>query len=100
MRLTALFLCSFSLLFGNEEECKKRIYAHLLIADSRGAVSEAKAALQTFPGSEALQSAYIHALSEKGDETEAMQAFTQRQGEKLDRNLLEILAWAVLQKGQ
>jgi HEAT repeat protein len=87
-----------------EEEFKKRIYAHLLISDQNSAVEEAEAALKEFPGSKALQLAYIRALSEKGDETEAMEQWVettiQFKEEKFDRRMLEVLAWGVLNKGE
>ncbi len=87
-----------------EEEFKKRIYAHLLISDRNSAVEEAQAALKEFPESKALQLAYIRALSEKGDETEAMEQWVETtikfQEEKLDRRMLEVLAWGVLNKGE
>jgi HEAT repeat protein len=87
-----------------EEDLKKRIYAHLLIGDRNSAVEEAKAALKEFPESKSLLLAYIRALSEKGDETEAMEqwleATSKFQEERHDRRMLEVLAWGVLNKGE
>ena len=88
----------------SEEEYRKRIYAHLLISDRNSAVSESVTALKEFPNSKALQLAYIRALSEKGDETAALEQWLQTtskfEEEKLDRRMLEVLAWGVLNKGE
>lgn len=88
----------------SEEACRKRIYAHLLIADSASAVREGEMALKQYPESKALQLAYIRALSEKGNETEAMEQWEETivrfEEEKLDRRMLEVLAWGVLNKGE
>ena len=87
-----------------EDDFKKRIYAHLMISDRQMAVVEAKAALKKFPDSKALQQAYIRALCEKGDEMEAMEQWVETtvkfKEEKLDRRMLEVLAWGVLNKGE
>jgi HEAT repeat protein len=87
-----------------EEEFKKRIYAHLLISDRKSAVEEAEAALKEFPASKMLQLAYIRALSEKGDETIAMEQWVETTArfaeERCDRRMLEVLAWGVLLKGE
>ena len=85
-------------------EYQRRIYAHLLLSDKNSAVLEAAAALKEFPESKALQLAYIRALSEKGDETEALEQWAETtikfEEEKLDRRMLEVLAWGVLSKGE
>ena len=85
-------------------EYQRRIYAHLLLSDKNSAVSEAVAALKEFPESKSLQLAYIRALSEKGDETEALEQWAETtikfEEEKLDRRMLEVLAWGVLSKGE
>lgn len=101
-----VFLCATSSSFGacSEEEYKKRIYAHLMISDRLSAVQEAEKALREYPKSKNLQLAYIRALSEKGDETEAMEQWAETvinfQEEKNDRRMLELLAWGVLNKGE
>ncbi len=91
-------------IFASEEEYKKRIYDHLLIADRLSAVQEAKKALELHPESKSLQLAYIRALCEKGDETEAMEQWVETslkfQEEKNNRRMLEMLAWGVLNKGE
>jgi HEAT repeat protein len=111
-RLTALIV--FSLVMrsafaesepcSKEDEFKKRIYAHLMISDRLSAVEEAEKALREYPQSKALQLAYIQALSEKGDEMEAMAQWVETsiefEEEKNNRRILEILAWGVLNKGE
>ncbi len=88
----------------SEEAFKKRIYAHLTIEDRLSAVEEAKKAIAEYPDSKMLQLAYIRALCEKGDETEAMEQWVETtikfEDEKFDRRMLEVLAWGVLQKGE
>jgi HEAT repeat protein len=87
-----------------EEVFRRRINAHLILSDCNSAVVEAKRALKDFPDSKALQMAYIRALSEKGDETEAMEQWVRATGqfkeETYDRSMLEVLAWGVLNKGE
>jgi HEAT repeat protein len=88
----------------SEEEYKKRIYAHLLISDRSSAVKEAEEALESYPDSKSVQFAYIRALSEMGDETLAMEQWTETAikfgEEKSNRRMLELLAWGVLNKGE
>lgn len=103
--LTALSLLSGSLFADvSEDEFRKRIYAHLMISDRISAVEEAKKAIEEHPGSRPLQLAYIRALCEKGDETEAMEQWVETsikfENEKFDRRMLEVLAWGVLTKGE
>jgi HEAT repeat protein len=105
-----LLLIAFSCLtrsaFGatSEEEYKKRIYAHLMISDRLSAVQEAERAIREYPESKNVQLAYIRALSEKGDETEAMERWVETaikfEEEKNNRRMLELLAWGVLNKGE
>ncbi len=100
----SVLLMFASTAFSDEEQFRKRIYAHLLIADRNSAVEEAEEGLKEFPESKALQLAYIRALSEKGDETEAMEQWVETtikfEEEKFDRRMLEVLAWGVLNKGE
>ena len=98
-----LIVCS-ALHAISEEEYKKRIYAHLMISDRLSAVQEAEKALSEYPESKNVQFAYIRALSEKGDETEAMEQWAETaikfEEEKNNRRMLELLAWGVLNKGE
>lgn len=86
-----------------EQAAIKRVYGHLLIRDKISAVLEAKKALELFPESKSLQVSYIRALCENGDEIEAWHQWEKSarlfQDSMPDRYLLEILAWAVLNKG-
>ncbi len=86
-----------------EEQYKQRIQAHLLINDKSSALIEAEAAVKVFPSSELLQKAYIRALAEQGDETQAIEQWVElcreMQEKKIDRTMLEVLAWGVLNKG-
>jgi HEAT repeat protein len=106
--LTALIvfssMASNVLAMVSEEEYRKRIYAHLMISDRLSAVQEAEKALREYPESKSVQLAYIGALSEKGDETEAMEQWIETaikfEEEKDNRRMLELLAWGVLNKGE
>lgn len=105
--IVSLFALSFSyqaIALMPEEECRKRVYAHLMISDYLSAVDEAKKALEAHPQSKALQLAYIRALCEKGDETEAMEQWKETslkfEEEKSNKRMLEVLAWGVLNKGK
>ncbi|MBI2809788.1 MAG: HEAT repeat domain-containing protein [Candidatus Melainabacteria bacterium] len=102
--LFALALLFSTLCSADEEAYRKRINAHLVIADRLSAVEEAQKALVEYPDSKSLQLAYIRALCEKGDETEAMEQWTETslkfESEKFDRRMLEVLAWGVLNKGE
>lgn len=102
--VASTFFCVSLFSDGDEEGLKKRIYAHLLISDRHSAVAEAKGALDHFPDSKGLQMAYIRALSEKGDETEAMEQWSSVSAlfkeENESRRMLETLAWGVLNKGE
>ncbi len=89
---------------SGEDTAKKRIYNHLLIRDALSAVKEGKKALEVFPQSKDIQTALIDALCSNGDETEALElwqrCFPLVQAEKIDRRMIEILAWGVLNKGE
>ena len=88
------------LLWGNEEEALRRIYAHLFVHDPRSAVMEAEKILDRYPESKKLRMAYLQALAEKGDETAVLKEWVKGKEElQKDRHALEILAWGVLKKG-
>ena len=101
-----LFLCLPLFISAEETEelLKKRIYAHLAIADRVSAVEEGKRALELYPESKGVQLAYIRALSEKGDEMEALSQWHDFlklfDEEKSNRRILETLAWGVLNKAE
>jgi HEAT repeat protein len=89
---------------NGQDEAKKRIYNHLLIRDALSAVKEGKKAFEAFPDSKDIQIALIDALCAQGNETEALElwqkCFPLFQEEKIDRRMIEILAWGVLNKGE
>ncbi len=82
----------------------KRVYAHLMIHDPSAAVIEAKRSLEHFPDSKSLQMALIRALSESGNDVEALDQWRKTvaafAGEENNRQLLEVLAWGVLNRGE
>lgn len=87
-----------------EEAAAKRIYAHLTIRDPQSGVAEARRAIQLFPESRNVQQAFIRALCEAGLEIEAIEEWQKisdrYQDARQDRQLLETLAWGVLNKGE
>jgi HEAT repeat protein len=89
---------------GGEEAAKRRIYNHLLIRDTLSAVKQAHKALDAYPDSKDVQLATIDALCTHGDETEALElwqrCFGGASSEKIDRRMIEVLAWGVLNKGE
>jgi len=104
--LSSLFLIfPLSLVAENlPADAVKKIHAHLLINDPLSAVKEAKLAIQLFPESKELHIALIRALSTTGDEIEVLEEWktitTLFVEEQKNRNLLEMLAWGVLNKGE
>jgi len=96
--LTACSSCLFS------EDLTSKIYTHLFIHDTPSAILEAKNLLKIHPDSKELQFALIRALSERGEDVEAIKVWKKVSNEELDskqkRNLLEILGWGVLKKSE
>ncbi|HSW86917.1 MAG TPA: HEAT repeat domain-containing protein [Rhabdochlamydiaceae bacterium] len=97
-------LCSSFLMALDEQAAAKRIYAHLFIHDPVSAVAEAKKSLALFPESKQLHFALIRALCESGEEVDALDHWQKTlsifEGEHKNRNLLEVLAWGVLNNGK
>ncbi|MEN9343261.1 MAG: hypothetical protein RLZZ453_48 [Chlamydiota bacterium] len=100
--IAALLLASASLQPQDEEFYSKRMQAHLLISDSKHAMQEGESALKKFPESKPLRAAYLAALSERGEELKALQAWSEWGAfsieDPVDRKMLETLAWGVLRK--
>lgn len=95
------FLIFPFLLYPNEEAATRRVYSHLFVHDPRSAVKEAEKFLKEYPQSQELHLAYLQALTEKGDETEALVEWEKGQEAFLkNRHALEILAWGVLNHGE
>jgi HEAT repeat protein len=99
-----LFATIRSPLFGiTEESIVKRVHAHLLIGDVLSACSEARSGLQLYPGSKIVGNALIRALAKKGEEKAMMgqwQRFIEKFPEECEnRELLECLAWSIIENG-
>ncbi len=81
----------------------RRVHAHLAIHDNEGALSEVKEALAESSDSLSLKKAYIEVLAALGQECSMLQAWQalmeQYPEEKEDRQLLETMAWGIIQKG-
>ncbi|MBA3817011.1 MAG: HEAT repeat domain-containing protein [Parachlamydiaceae bacterium] len=87
----------------NEEQLTKRVHAHMVIGDYSEACNEAFVGLQTYPASKILWQAYLRALAKAGDEKGLManwRLFIKKfPGEACNREMLECLAWAVIENG-
>lgn len=102
--LLSTLLPFFSFAEESEEGYRKRIHAHLLLSDLKGAMGEGEKALEQFPGSKKLLSSYLLALAERGEELRALEVWSQRGvfslQDPVDRKMLEMLAWGVLKKAE
>ncbi len=82
----------------------RRVRRHLLIKDVDSAVKEAKYFTEKYPDSIELQTVYLEALCQKGEEVEAIEQFSslwKKEQDKVDHRLVsEWLAWGVLSKGE
>ena len=99
------FLFSIAVMHAEEEEEERfarRVRAHLIINDSPSAVEEALRSLLMYPHSSFLQASYISALARFGDERKMIEAWEsyvmQFPDKELDRELIEVMAWGILQK--
>lgn len=92
-----------SLLFASPETACRRMQAHLLVGDLKGASSEAHQAIEAYPFHELVYKMAIKSLSVSGEEGEMMllwEAFkAQFPQQAYERDLLEEMAWGILQKG-
>lgn len=86
-----------------EEFTAKRIHNHLLIHDARSASTEAKIATLQYPQSQLIWQAYIKAEACAGNEREMMKGWNQYVAmfpvEQKNRELMETLAWGVIDRG-
>lgn len=84
-------------------ESVKRVHAHLAIGDTNEATVEANRALYQDPHSQELWETTIEALSKNGEEIAMMRAWEAYLGrfpdQKQNRNVLEEMAWGVIEKG-
>lgn len=85
------------------EQINKRVHSHLMIADYTSACNEAYQALLQYPDSKSLWIGYLRALANAGDERHMMSNWTffveKFPEERNNREVLETLAWAVINKG-
>lgn len=86
-----------------DEQYGQRVKAHMVVGDNISACYEAYAGLQAYPQSKILWMTYLRALAKAGDEKTLMahwrllsEKFPE---ERTNRELLECLAWAVIEKG-
>lgn len=81
----------------------KRVQAHLLLQDFQSAVTEARKGVSIDPSHQALWEAYIAALGKIGNEPEMLIAWknysTLNDKPFENRQLMEKMAWAVIDKG-
>lgn len=81
----------------------QRIYNHLLIQDQISACEESSQALRFFPDELKLKQAHIKALAKQGDEKALWIAWREYEQKDLKaaerRDLVESLAWGVIEKG-
>ena len=86
----------------SEEILSRRIESHLIIEDYPSAVTEARRALLLYPQSSLIYEGAIRSLAKVGDEKGLLQtwdAYAQNFPEKkLNRPLIEEMAWGVMQK--
>lgn len=108
------FFYSFTILFSLTslsaleeapiESSIKRVRRHLLIKDIDSAVNESKRFIEKYPDSIGLQTIYLEALCQKGEEVEAFELFSslwKKEQDKVDHRVVsEWLAWGVLSKGE
>ncbi|MEI8366441.1 MAG: HEAT repeat domain-containing protein [Parachlamydiaceae bacterium] len=103
-----LTCAAFFPLIGIEEpptpaRINKRVNSHVVIGDYTAACDEAAAGLQRYPHSKLVWEAYLRALATAGDEKNMMSQWKVFVGifpeEKDNREMLECMAWAVINKG-
>lgn len=104
MRLILILLIAFfSSLSGSEEAIGQRVRAHLLIHDYDAASREAQEGVRLYPHARILWEAWLQALAKKGDGKEISQAWKSYATHFSDaferRNVLEQLAWGVIENG-
>lgn len=87
----------------SDENISKRVHAHMTIGDFQSASEEARNGVQQYPHSKLLWQAYIKALAKSGDEKMMMaqwhQFIEKFPEERNNHEILECLAWSVIEKG-
>ncbi|MCB1107451.1 MAG: HEAT repeat domain-containing protein [Chlamydiia bacterium] len=89
-------------LFATETQSIKRIHSHLLIRDYSSALLECEESIHAFPDSEGIKRSYVRALAENGKDDEAIAKWKLfgLKNEAIDPNLVEALAWGVLNRSE
>lgn len=86
-----------------DELTVQRAHAHLLLKDPQAALSELHSALGEYPQSKSLRRAQIEGLAALGDSAAILRAWNgyckDFPQEKIDRELLEIICWGIINKG-
>lgn len=94
----ALFVCLLSHAHASDP---RRIYSHLLIHDFHSACQEAEQAIKSHPEQKELWIAYIDALAKAGEEKKMMEVWNQfstRFPDCFQRDILENMAWSIIEK--
>lgn len=105
-----VILSCFCIVLGNlqagitsDEELSKRVHAHMVIGDYPAACNEAFIGLQSYHDSKILRQAYLRALAKAGDEKALMANWRlfikEFPEESCNREILECLAWSVIENG-
>jgi HEAT repeat protein len=88
----------------SEQQAVRRVQDHLILRDVSLAVEEAHKYSLIYPDSSILQSVYLRALCELGDEQKAFDALKKLShmpgNKESERQLFEMMAWGVLNKGE
>lgn len=98
-----LLLLSTSLFALTPEAIGKRVHAHIVVGDYQSAIEEAQSGVLQYPQSKSLWEASIRALAKGNDEKLLMSQwhrYIERFPEETENHeILEYLAWSVIEKG-
>lgn len=100
--ISLLFIIS-SVLFSDEDQVVRRIYAHLLLKDNSAAYSEVLSGLRQYPQSIKLHEYHLKVLAALGDDHGLLNAwnmYSQIDPDAIkNRQILETYAWGCIEKG-
>lgn len=100
--VSAICLCAVSG-WSSPDIITQRIDSHIIIGDYSNACNEASQGLQRYPHSKDLWLGYIRACAKSGDEKAMMKAWKGYSDlfpeDRNNREILECMAWAVIEKG-
>lgn len=89
--------------YDNPETIVARVHGHMIIKDYHSACSDARVGTTLFPQSQAVWKVYIKALAKAGEEKKMVSCWQEFKRnfpeEETDRDLLESLAWGVIDRG-